>query len=194
MMLFNDNLYSVNYRTRTFSQIFPEQEDFTNFYSNCGIPPKFTQSATPNTLYYLLLSRYANSNIASSDEERFKYEMMQIIFRFGPTWERKLKMQDEIRALTDEDITVGNKEIYNHAYNPSSDPGTSTVEELNYINEQNVTTSKRGKLEAYAHLNALLEEDVTGDFLNQFKKLFTAFTPEVPLRYITHLEEGDDEI
>lgn len=192
MMMFNDNLYSQNYRTRSFSEIFPESEDFTGFYNDCGIPPKFKESSTALTLYYLLLSRYANSHIASSDEERFKYEMMQIIFRFGPTWEKQLEIQDSLRALTDDQITLGNKQIFNHAYNPSSDPSTGSTQELNFINEQNVTTNKRGKLEAYANLNALLERDVTGDFLNQFKKLFTTFTPECPIRYLTHLEEGED--
>lgn len=189
MMMFNNNLYRENYRTRYFSQIFPEVSEFKDFYENCGIPPKFSKDESITTLYYLLMSKYANSYAASSDEGRFKYELMQIIFRFGPTWEKQLEIQDNLRTLTDKEIELGTKQIRNRAYNPSSDPSTDTTEVLQYINDQNVDITVRGKLEGYAHLNALLQTDVTGDFLNQFKKLFSAFPPERPIRYFNEGEE-----
>ena len=56
---------------------------------------------------------------------------------------------------------TGSKQIYNHANNPSTEPGTDTDEELAYINDQNTTKNKKSKLDAYALYNEVLKNDVT---------------------------------
>ena len=84
----------------------------------------------------------------------------------------------------------GSRQIYNNAANPSSEPGTFTDEELAYINNQNVTKNKKGKLEGYAVLVSLLEDDITSSFLKKFDSLFlTIVEPELPLWYINEGEE-----
>lgn len=173
-----------NYRTRTFSEIYESVNDFLEDYNNNGIPAKVSQENV-TTLFYLLYSKFGNSHIASSDENRFKYALFSTIWEFGPAWEKKLELQDKLRSLTEDQLIEGSKQIYNNASNPGSAPGTFSDEELKYINNQNVAKSKKGRLEAYSLLLDLLEDDVTEKFLNKFNKLFLIIVlPDKPLWYV----------
>ena len=137
-------------------------------------------------LYGLLIARYSNSVIASSDINRFIANVAAIIFQYGPTWETRLRIQKNLRELSDEDLKKGSTDIYNHSYNPSNSPSTQTTEELPTINEQTVTKRRKGPLDAYAYLWDLLDTDVTGQFLDKFKNLFLIIVqPEKPLLYVT---------
>ena len=44
--------------------------------------------------------------------------------------------------LSEEDIRLGSKAIYNQALNPQTEPSTKSLEELTYINQQNTTTQR----------------------------------------------------
>lgn len=70
------------------------------------------------------------------------------------------------------DIYKGSSAIYNSAMNPATTPGTNTDEELNFINNQNVTKYKKSKLEGLAILSDLLKNDVTEAFLRRFDDFF----------------------
>ena len=172
-----------NFRTRTFSDIFGEFEKFEEIYNNNGIPTTL-DSTSLKTLYYLLYARYGNSHIASSDENQFKYKLFSTVFMYGPAWQKRLDIQKKLIELGDDEILVGATAIYNSANNPSSEPSTQTTEELNFINQQNVTKYKKSKLEAYAVLEELIKTDVTEQFIGKFKKLFLVIVePELPLWY-----------
>lgn len=185
----NRSLYG-NYRTRTFSDIWTKYEDFKAYYDADYLPKKITEQSL-KTLYFLLYSRYGNSSIANSDENQFKAGVLATIFMYGPTWEKRLEIQDKLRALSENEIITGGSAIYNSALNPGTAPTTQTTEELNFINQQNTTKYKKSKLEGYAMLTDLLQTDVTKEFLDRFKKLFiTVVQPQEPLWYVT---EGDEE-
>lgn len=181
-------------RTKTFSETWETAAKFIEDYNSIGIPTTIpSESAT--TLYYLLYARYANSHIASSDPNRFKYNLFGLIWQYGPNWQKKLELQKKLRELNDEQIMEGARQIYNNASNPSNDPSNFTDNELQFINNQNVTKNRRGKLEAYGLLINLLEDDVTENFLRRFKSLFkTIVMPEIPLLYETEGEEEDGNI
>lgn len=180
-----------NYRTRTFSEIWEDVDKFIDEWFN-GTPfSAEVEGALSNKItliYYLLYSRYGNSNIASSDETRFKFQLFSIVFQYGPNWKRELEIQKELRELDIEEFQKGNTNIVNNASNPSIAPTTQTTEELTYINAQNVSKTKRSKADGYALLLSLLKDDVTEKFLDRFKKLFlTIVEPEEPLWYITEV-------
>lgn len=175
--------YYGSYRTRTFADIFPDLPAFMQMYNQEKIPQKLSELSI-TTLYYLLYARYGNSHIAFDDEHQFKYSVLSTIFMYGPSWEKRLEIQEALRGLTESDLMQGSKAIYNHALNPGTAPGTESLEELSYINDQNTTNYKKSKLNAYAELIALLETDVTERFIFQFKKLFiTIVAPDYPLLY-----------
>ena len=147
-----------------------------------------------NTVFYLLYARYGNSPIANRDVNQFKYKVFTIIFQYGPTWEKRLDIQEKLRAISDDDLLIGSKAIYNSAQNPSTAPSTSALSELPYINQQDTTNYKKSKMDAYAQLWMLLDNDVTGDFLNKFKVCFKQFVaPERPLVYVTEDDEDEGE-
>ena len=185
---FNGSSLYGNFRTRTFTDIYSDFESFKTDYTDCDIPTTLDDTAL-KTLYYLLYARYGNSNIASSDETQFKYKVFSTIFMYGPAWQKRLDIQKKLIDLGDDEILVGSTAIYNSAYNPETAPSTQSTEELNYINQQNVTKYKKSKLEAYAVLEELIKTDVTEQFIGKFKKLFiTIVEPELPLWYTT---QGD---
>ena len=180
------------YSTVLMTDIWEDASEFLTDYQNVGIPTSIS-TASATTLYYLLYARYANNPIANRDPEQFKYKVFALVFQYGPTWEKRLDIQSKLRAITEEDLLKGSKTIYNHAYNPSTAPSTTTLDELNYINEQNTNAYKKSKMDAYAQLWDLLDTDVTGTFLEKFKGLFKQFVaPEKPLLYVSEVEDEEE--
>ena len=184
-----DTVYG-NYRTRKFADIWPSADAFIQDYQASAIPQKL-KVADATTLYYLLYARYGNSSIANSDENQFKYKIFSTIYIGGATWAKKQEIQDKLREMTEDEILAGTKAINNHAYNPQTAPTTDTVEELEYINEQNTTKYKKSKLDGYALLWAILNDGVTERFLREFRYHFLVVVePQVPLWYVTDIS-GD---
>ena len=193
--MFN-SLYG-NYRQVKFTDVYPDAETFVTDYKESALPTTISND-TATTLYYLLYSRYGNSVIASSDTNRFKYDLFATIFSYAPTWEKRLEVQEKLREMSDAELFTGQTTINNHSFNPSTAPSTSTLDELTTINEQHTMKGKRDKLTAYTELSRALWTDVTEQFLDKFQKLFLIILqPEIPLWYTTPVIEdyiiGDGE-
>lgn len=193
---YGGTLYGT-YRTKKFSDVWTNAEDFISDYQNIGIPvtvPVNSESGTAGTittLFYLLYSRYGNDIVAASDITRFKYNLFSLVWQYGPTWAKDLEIQEKVRALTEADLEEGNTQIHNTADNPSTDPSTATTEYLEYVKSQNVTKNKKGKIEGLMMLQSMIRKDVTEEFISRFKKLFlTIVLPELPLLY-ENISEGE---
>lgn len=185
--MLTNSLYG-NYRTRKFAEIFPSADVFTTECKESQVPMVLNDTNL-TTLYYLLYARYGNSSVASSDENQFKYKVYSTIFMYGTAWQKRLDIQDKLSKLTDDEIVKGTTAVHNYAANPGQMPTTQTLEELDYINQQNTTKYKKSKIEGYATLYSLIETDVTEEFIGKFKKLFiTVVQPEKPLWYVTEEE------
>lgn len=199
------------YSTILFTDVWDNVTDFINDYRNNGIPWRYSYTYTNaqgqtttaysptlnddniSTLFYLLYARYGNNPIANRDVTQFKYKIFSIIFQYGPTWQKNLAIQANVRNLTEADIRAGSFAMYNQALNPSTAPSTASDTELNYINGQNTTRYKKSKLEGYAILTELLKADVTEDFLKKFNICFKRFvSSERPLIYVTDNEEDEE--
>ena len=179
--MLNNSLYG-NFRTRTFGEIYPEDTIFINEVSNNPINPLDTKSLT--ILYYLLAAKYKNWSIANSDEKQFKLKMYSTIFIYGPTWAKRLEIQERLRSLSEDEIKAGAINIYNSAEDPGTAPSTLDKEEVDYVSSQNVNKYKRSTLDAYEYLYDLLKVDVSKSFIDKFKPLFNPFAqPELPLWY-----------
>ena len=149
------------YDTNLFCEIWDSSDSFLADYNNTGteftnqVPTTITQENALMT-YLLLFSRYGNNPIANYDVTQFKNKIFTIIWQYGPAWEKRLSMQEDIRNLTLQEITQGTKTdwssegtqsqnnsgtdttINNHAYNPSTAPTTQSTNELDYIDQQQV--------------------------------------------------------
>ena len=176
------------YRTNSFVEEFPTADDFLDFFNNNEAFVPDISEASARTIYYLLYARYGDCHIAMSDYQRFKYSVLSIIFQYGPTWEKRLEIQDSIRRLSLSDLQDGTLAVTNLAKNPGNKLHTDD-ELIKNVNEQSRTKYKKSKLDAYAQLYALLETDVTEEFLDKFKKLFNKFgDPTDLLGYYTKEE------
>lgn len=180
----------------TFSEVYGSASEFLTAVKECPLMEISTgvyllKDSSINNLFYLLYARYGNSPIANADVNQFKYKVYSIIFQYGPTWEKKLEIQQSVRGLSLNDLKKGTTSIYNKALNPASAPSDQTTEEINYVNEQNVSKVQKNDSQAYAEWMSLLEEDVTGYFIRRFETCFKKVVlPERPLLYV---EDDDDE-
>ena len=186
--------FRPEYITKTFTQVYGSYEAFKSDYDELiklvsgGVLPLSEDNV--RATFYLLYARYGNTPIVNYDETLFKMKLMSVIATYGPVWEKKKAIQVSLRELTEAELLQGAKQIYNHAYNPSTEPSTQELEELTHINEQNVTNNKKSKMEAYAILWANLHVDATDEFLNKFKNCFSRFVgDQYPIIYV----EEDDE-
>lgn len=159
--------------------------------TDCKIPLMIKQT-NAETLYYLLYAKFGNSHIASSDENQFKYKLAQIIFSYGPTWEKRLELQEELRGLTEDELRLASQTILNHAYNPSTDPVNDTRQIMDKLDQQNVRYTDRGILDGYERLLILLDTDVTDEFLRKFSRLFIKFVYPGGHLYYESEAEGEN--
>lgn len=139
---------------------------------------------TMTTLYYLLWARYASSHIRSDYPQQWKMKIMMTVFEYGPTWSKRLEIQEKVRNMSDEEIQKGTIMTYNTAMNPDGAPTTETWETLKGINSQNKNLYQRGKLDSYAYIDQILKTDVTREFVEKFKKFFDIMaSPGMKLDY-----------
>ena len=167
------------YSTKTFAQVYPSFEKFKEDYDalitlvSGGVQP--LTNANTQATFYLLFARYGNNPIVNFDITQFKMKLMSVIATYGPVWEKKKAIQKSLRDLSEAELLQGAKQIYNHAFNPSTEPSTQDLEELTHINDQNVSNNKKAKMEAYSILWANLHVDATDEYLNKFKNCFSRF-------------------
>lgn len=172
------------YNTKTFKDIWGNEDLFITDFSN-SVFSDCLNDKSKRLLYGLLLARYANSPIANLDEGQFKGKLFSIAFQYGPTWERRLAIQSSLRSMSEDELLTGPKTVHNHASNPSTRPSNSSMAELNYIDDQNTSSYRKSKLDAYSQLWDLLDIDVTGGFIQRFSVCFKTFvSPENPTLYL----------
>lgn len=179
------------YNYRTYSEIFNTVGDFLEVWEANPMPKVLPAAgseygADMTTLYYMLYARYANSPISSCDEQQFVMKLFLTVFEYAPEWAKKLEMQAKLRALSDDELIKGGKAIYNHANNPSTAPVNDSTEALKKIDDQNITSYLKSKIEGYSVLTTLLESDQTKVFLDKFERLFNPIVlPNHEVHYIT---------
>lgn len=187
--------FAPEYSKLTFAQVWPSQKAFLDDYNvDNGFLVMPNAPVTENalkTLYFLLYARYGNTPIVNSDVNQWKFKIFSIIFSYGPAWEKKVQIQKKIIELSENDILIGARQIYNHAANPSTAPKTSDLTELEYINDQNTALHKKSKLEAYSILWEMIHTNHTEEFLTRFKDCFSKFVDSTPVPFYIYDEEGD---
>jgi len=180
------------YNTKTFSQIFPSFESFKSCFDNDfgGYAKDCISADSLKTLFWLLYSRYGENPIVNPTEDLFKSKIVANTFQKGPTWERKLNLQGDLRDLTEDELLRGARTIFNKAKNDESDPSTDSEEIIGFIDQQDVSSMKRSKLDAYSFLQDVLKTDVTEEFLSSYAKLFSRFVSPTNTRiYVNDIEE-----
>lgn len=188
----DQELFTGQY-TRTFSQIFPSYEAFAGDWASIGLPNTLQESDFLKTIYILLMGEYASSSIMNMSESQFRIRFWTRVMSYGGQYERELKMQQKLLSMTDDELQVSSKVIYNSAINPSTAPSTDTMYELPTINQQNTTNHKRSLLNAYDFLEELLDDSLTKKFVRRFNDLFVVNCYNVGNQLYYRTMEGDNE-
>lgn len=174
------------YPTKQFCQVFESDEDFLAGFKES--PANGTVSdASVKLTYFLLYAKHGNDPISNSSIDQFKAKVYATIFQYGPTWEKRLEIQRKLREIPEDELLVGGHSVSNHAYNPATEPSTSSLEALNYIDDQTTRKYKKSRMEAYAQLLELLDVDVTEEYTERFRKLFRIVVN--PAQFIYESEE-----
>jgi hypothetical protein len=180
------------YHTDIFSDIYPTLESFMEdreFYDDI----KVCTDAEAKVLYLLLMGKYANTPIFTQNNTQFKVRLFTTIYEYAPIYFKKRALQDAVKVVTEEEASKGTRAVYNQANNPNSEPSSSALEELEYINQQNTTGYKFSKLETYERMYAALKGDTTEEFLQKFIKLFAlSLYPARPVLYFD-FDDGESE-
>jgi hypothetical protein len=90
----------IIYKTKTFSEIYSSASEFVNDAKTTFSMLDNISDENKTVLYYLLFGRYGNSPISNWDETQFKTKLFSIMFQYGPTWEKRLDVQEALRGLT----------------------------------------------------------------------------------------------
>ncbi len=171
----------------TFNELYPDADTFLADYKACELPATISDDNV-KLLYFSLLARKGQDCIQSESVGMFKYKMFLLIWQYGPSWEAKLNIQKKLQQLPDSDILDGGTQIYNTGVNPSTPigkdqeqhQGTLSKNELNFVQQQNVTLNTRSKTNAYRGYQDMLRNDVSEEFFDKFDKLFAfVYTPGI---------------
>lgn len=175
------------YDTKLFTDIWDEASKFVTDYTTAGIPATISQS-NAKTLYYLLYARYGNTPIANYDENQFKYKVFSIIFQYGPTWEKRLSVQETLRGLQLADLLDNgsirelyesneagtSKGNYSNSTTSESNGGTTSTGTVNVKTDNNVEDIKNHAYnpgtapaqDAYSPLNYINEQNANKNVLD----------------------------
>lgn len=179
----------------TFTQIWDNYQSFKTDYDanpmKAPIPSARVNNAIEMT-FYLLYANYGNSEIINRDVNQFKFKLFSIIYKYGAFWDKKLELQDKLMNLSDDELRLGSKAIYNKAFNPNTTPSTDELEEIPFINEQQTTNYKKSKAEAYITLWDSMRSSATDDYVRKFRSLFSTFVGKEKIPYYISEEEDDE--
>ena len=178
------------YNTKTFNDIFENAADFKanyDLYQAAAGQLNLMDETDCAITWQLLSAKYGNNPIANWSEDQFKLKIWQTMFQYGPTWVKKLDVQQILRGLTADQIAQGDFNVYNTALAPDSAISTDPTP---YINQQNTSRRTKSVLGSYNELLILLENDVTEEYISKFKKLFLTVLDTRDYIYVT---EGEDE-
>lgn len=178
-----------NSNQRKFLDIYPNESDFIldiNGSYSIFKPDDITDESIKKT-YWMIVARYGDQAINGySDEGRWKLRLFETIDTYGPTWQKKLEIQKEIRALTLPKLKETGKLINNTALNPNNEP---TTDELDYISQQNTSKTTMSDADALNLQYMSLNDGINREYMDHFAFLFSKFLlTDVPL-YLYQNEE-----
>ena len=138
--------YRPKYETKTFCDVWDEAEAFTDDLADSPFADVLT-SANQTLLYYLLYAKYGNSPIANRDENQFKYKVFGTIFQYGPTWQKRLSIQETLRGLTEQQLLAGELETLTGADLTNGSRDTSDSGSRNEASSGNTLTDSKTDVE-----------------------------------------------
>lgn len=177
---------SNDYTRKTFYEMYQDEDAFledmrTQLNNMIGpggrVPGDSTTIISDNglvTTWFLLMGKYGNTPFANKDSYLIPIKMANIIYQYGPAWEKRKEIQIALKGLGLESDALlnGSLNVFNHASNPGTTPSTADTQELTYVDAQNTSRVRKSKMDAYRELYDIMGSDVTQMYVDKFKPLF----------------------
>lgn len=179
--------------TSTFLDVFPQSTTLAELPSTLDWDVGLTE-AQLKKVWQLLAANYGHRALKLSKGDLTQWEMRlcSALEQYGPAYFARLQIQKDIAALSLDDLREAGRSIINHAYNPNSEPSTSSLEELTYINEQNSSGAKLSKADALTLKWKLINTDYTALFLALVgEPLFSRFISDDPAYWYGDVDVED---
>jgi hypothetical protein len=163
------------YRTQTFADRFPDYATFLEKYTTSGLTGRLEIEGEYGleTIFNLLAIKYCDDHMKSSNPGIFELKVFKLIWEHGPKWQRDMKLYDQLRNLTNTELSIGSQAVHNHAEHPDAAPVTTSVEGIGFIDSQNVTTYVKSPKDRVVEILELENSTLTEEFLAKFSPLFT---------------------
>lgn len=167
--------------TKRFIDAFPkfkaeEGEDTTKvkyFWETWQSSPFYTNTLTEDDLskiYYHLLAKYYNWHFVYMDDLGIALNVMHNIEEFYPNVKERLKIVDQLRAMTVEEFEKSGMQINSSGSNPKI--ATAMDELINLVDSQNANFQLKSKEQTLRAKFNSLYDGVMEDFVNRFQYMF----------------------
>lgn len=178
--------------TKLFTEIWERADEFVDDYQRNGLPTTIS-TANAQNLYYLLYAKYGNNPIANYDEEQFKYKVFSIIWQYGPTWQKRLSVQETLRAMQLADLV--NDGAFDEAFSESGS-NNSTVTGTNGNTRTLNTNEASTGTQAVAHTGTVRTQGDSEDIKNHAFNPGTAPAQDAysPLTYINEQQATKNDV
>lgn len=172
--------------SKTFLEVYPTANDLYTAYTGEDTPhyiaddyKDVVESEFKNEVYNVLYGYYASRHITANEkgETQWKSRFLTAIGIFTPAYKRKLKIQKDLRTLSEDELRDTGKTVTNISSYPG-DVLETEDEQLKSVDNQQRTGVIKGKVDAYGQLNAILKDDVVSAYVNRFNKFFTSVAIE----------------
>lgn len=176
---------ALGQETSLFKNIFPEYEDFADWYTS--LPLSDGEEDVPSERTFSLIAyEYNDSHVRFSDES-FRQHFALDIYTFYKEFEATTQAIDNLMGLDEDDISIEDSIITNMADVPEVISSTD-AEQVDYVSTQNKTINKKGKLRITKELLSNKRAYTTRTFLKRFSHLFIrVFSP-----YYNFVVEDDE--
>ena len=117
------------YSTVIFTDVWDDVTKFKTDFQRSPFNSAISSNNPDNVslVFYLLYARYGNNPIANLDVNQWKFKMFSVIFQYGPTWEKRLAIQETLRGLNLEDLVSDGQiaELFRHEGSSGATKGTT---------------------------------------------------------------------
>lgn len=128
--------------------------------------------------WVVLMGRYGSSHIRYSNPTQFKFAFFGLNKEAQEKMRAKLKVNERLRNLTEEEALSGDEIITNVATNPDTAPSMDVYEPLPYVSNQTGQKETRGKVAALYNWKHSLGGQAYNEWLDTFRALFRVILQE----------------
>lgn len=176
----------LNHNTRLFKNIFPDYQSFVDWYKTT--PLCDGENDIPSERTFTIIAYEYNDSHSAFSIESFKEHFANDLYTFYKEFEETTKAITELMKLTDDDIAIADKTIFNTANIPETESSTD-IEEVDFVSSQQKTINKKGLLQVKKEQLSNKRTYTVRAFLNKFRHLFIKILSSAYIHVYTEEQE-----